>query len=641
MSLFSIGLSGLGAAQIALQTTGSNISNLTTPGYNRQLALFGEAHVGSGGVQINDVQRQFNQYIATQLNNANGTTKALEAYANQISQIDNLLADREAGLAPLIQNFFSSLEDLASAPSDPASRQGVIGTANSLSAQFRSFDNYLDEMQQGINSQIRDEVTQINNTAKQIANINREISLARAKTGEAPNSLLNQRDKLVADLSERLDVKLHIQDGKTYNLTIANGQPLVSGNRSFSLEAVASSTDPSRFVVAYNDPAGNQIELPETTFDKGTLGGLMTFRRESLDSTQNQLGQLALSLAEGFNAQHRLGQDLNGEQGKDFFSVGSPTVFSNQNNDGTAVISAEFSDISAVTASDYDIRFDGTDYTVTRLDTGTVAFDGPLDANDSMTFDGLTLTVTDPVNAQAGDRFQLQPTRNLAGQFENLIRDTAEIAAGALTKVEAGEDNTGSLAVGQISAEQGYTLSEAEINLTVSGVAGTAFTLDGFDAGATVSINGGAPVANPGGGVTLNEGDTITVDGVTFTLEGMPADGDTLTIGEYEPASGDNRNALALQGLQSEDLVGGRASFNEAYASLVSDVGNRTNVTEVNLEVQQGLSDQLFAVQQSESGVNFNEEAANLILYQQYYQANAKVIDTATTIFDTILGLRG
>lgn len=641
MSLFSTGLSGLGAAQIALQTTGTNISNLYTPGYNRQLTLLGETHVGSGGVQVNDVQRQFNQYIATQLNDAKGTTKALEAYAGQISQIDNLLADREAGLAPLIQDFFSSLEDLSSGPSDPASRQGVIGTADSLSAQFRSFDNYLDEMQAGVNGQIRDEVNQINNTAKQIANINREISLARAKTGEAPNNLLNQRDKLVSDLSERLDVKVHVQDGKNYNLTIANGQPLVSGHQSYSLEAVASSTDPSRFVVAYNDPAGNQIELPETTFDKGTLGGLMTFRRESLDQTQNQLGQLALSLAEGFNAQHRLGQDLNGEQGKDFFSIGSPTVFTHQNNDGDAVISAEFSDISAVTASDYDIRFDGTDYTVTRLDTGTVAFSGPLDANDSMTFDGLTLTVADAGTAVAGDRFQLQPTRSLAGQFENLIRDTSEIAAGGRTKVEAGEDNTGSLEVGQISAEQGYTLSQPDINLTVSGAGGGTFTLDGFAAGATVSINGGAAVANPDGGVTLNEGDTITVDGVTFTLEGMPADGDTLTIGEYEQASGDNRNALALQGLQNQDLVGGRASFNEAYASMVSEVGNRTNVVQVNLEVQEGLSDQLFAVQQSESGVNLDEEAANLIRYQQYYQANAKVINTATTILDTILGLRG
>ncbi|MEC9482844.1 MAG: flagellar hook-associated protein FlgK, partial [Halomonas sp.] len=240
MSLFSIGLSGLSAAQTALQTTGSNISNVYTPGYNRQLTLLGESSTGANGVQVNDVQRQFNQYITSQLNEAKSSSSALQAYATQVSQIDNLLADREAGLAPLMQNFFSALEDLAGAPSDPAARQGVIGTADTLTAQFRAFDSYLDDMQSGINGQIRDEVTQINNAAEQMAKLNKEIALAKAKTGEAPNSLLNQRDQLVAEISERIGVDLIIQGGDTYNLTIGNGQPLVAGSRSFALEAVSS-----------------------------------------------------------------------------------------------------------------------------------------------------------------------------------------------------------------------------------------------------------------------------------------------------------------------------------------------------------------------------------------------------------------
>lgn len=541
MSLYSIGLSGLSAAQTALHTTGSNVSNVYTPGYNRQLALLGEGSAATGGVQVNDVQRQFNHYIASQLNQASSSASALQAYSTQVSQIDNLLADRQAGLAPLMQKFFSSLEDLAGAPSDPASRQGVIGSADTMTAQFRAFDGYLDDMRSGINGQIRDEVTQINNTADQLAKLNRQISLVKAKTGETPNSLLNQRDHLVAEISERLGVTLNVQDGGTYNLTIGNGRPLVAGSRSFALEAVGSVADPSRTVVAYRDAGGGVVELAESTFDSGTLGGLMTFRRETLDKTQNQIGQLTLGLAAGFNTQHRLGQDLNGEQGKDFFAIGKPTVFANEKNSGNAVMRAEFSDASAVTASDYELRLqDNGTYQVTRQDSGKTFEVQPDPDTGELAFDGLTLSMDG--NAAVGDRFQVQPTRNLAGQFTNQIRETAEIAA-------AEYDATG------VSA-------------------------------------------------------------------------------------GDNRNALALQNLQNVDIVGGRASPSEAYASIVSDVGNRTNVIKANQAAQQGLTEQLSRVQQSESGVNLDEEAANLIRYQQFYQANAKVIDVGSTLLDTILNLR-
>ncbi|MFD1690735.1 flagellar hook-associated protein FlgK [Azotobacter chroococcum] len=335
MSIFSIGVSGLNAAQVALSTTSNNITNVYTDGYNRQTTLLGESGVGNG-VQVEGVQRQFNQFVATQLNQATSNSSALDTYETQIAQIDNLLADSEAGLAPLLQSFFSSLQDLASAPSDPAARQGLIGTADTLSAQFRAFDGYLEDMQQGVNGQIEDVVFQINNTAEQIAMLNREISLAKAKTGEAPNSLLDQRDQLVAELSTMVDVELTIQDGGTYNISIGNGQSLVSGTRSFALEAMASSADPSRTVVGYRDGAGNLREFSESTFTGGELGGLMTFRSETLDKTQNQLGQLAVSLAQGFNAQHAEGVDLNGDAGGDFFSIGAPTVYSNANNDSAA-----------------------------------------------------------------------------------------------------------------------------------------------------------------------------------------------------------------------------------------------------------------------------------------------------------------
>ncbi|QJQ94410.1 MULTISPECIES: flagellar hook-associated protein FlgK [Halomonadaceae] len=544
MSMFAIGVSGLNAAQSALYTTSNNISNVYTPGYNRELVILGESPTGSG-VRVNDVQRQFNTFVANQLNASTSASSALAAYQSQISQIDNLLADDEAGLAPLMQNFFSALGDLSSSPSDPAARQGVIGTAETLSAQMRAFDGYLQDMQKGVNGQISGEVEQINMLSEQIAKLNKEITLATARTGVAPNNLLNQRDNLVAEMSKHIDVQLVVQDGGSYNLNLAGGQPLVSGTINYQLEAMASPYDPQRTVVGYRDASNNIVALPETAIKGGTMGGLLSFRSEALDKAQNQLGQMAVSLVAGFNAQHEQGVDLNGNLGEAFFSLGSPQVYAHGKNAvNGAQASVVFGDVSKLTTADYTVTVTGVDggeptFQVVRKDSGQIV--EATFENDTLSFGGVELTFEGGL--VAGDRYEVQPVRRAAGGVETLINDPAKIAAGQL--------NDGS----------------------VSG-------------------------------------------------------------------AGDNRNALALQGLQNQKLVAGNATLNQAYASMVSDIGNKTNVVQANLQMQQGLTDQLRAVQQSESGVNLDEEAANLMRYQQFYQANARVIETATTMFDTILGLR-
>jgi flagellar hook-associated protein 1 FlgK len=643
MSMFSIGLSGLNAAQNALNTSSNNISNVYTPGYNRELAQLGEGRVG-GGVRVNDIERQFNTYVADQLNSAKTQSSALETYYNQVSQIDNLLADREAGLAPLMQGFFSSLEDLASSPSDPAARQGVLGQANTLSSQFRSFDGYLQDMQGNINSQIKDEITQINNTAEQIAGLNKEIALARARTGEAPNSLLNQRDHMVSELNERMNLRLNVQDGKTYNISLPNGQPLVTGTNSFQLEAMQADYDPQRTVVGYRDGGGNLVQLDESTITGGALGGLMTFRSETLDKTQNQIGQLAVSLATAFNEQHKLGVDLNGDQGEDFFAVRAPQSYGHKGNSEPDLLTSVAFDpetVDKLRATDYTVSFDeNLDPVVTRNDNGQVLSStdpdsanyvdvtgwtgGAGNGSGEITFGGVTLSFSSGNNVQEGDSFEIQPVRRAANGMETNISDVDKIAAASFADIE------GDLNIGKVNFDGAFATNE---NYT--------FEFEGSRINTPTDINVNGETYDSD--VPLALGDRIQIDGIEFTLNELPKDGEesTLTISLSDASSGDNRNALALQNLQSESIVGASATVSGAYASIVSDVGNRTNITEVNLDARQGLTDQLTAVQQSESGVNLDEEAANLIRYQQYYQANARVIDTAGTLMDTILNLRG
>ncbi|MCL7929294.1 flagellar hook-associated protein FlgK [Halomonas llamarensis] len=657
MSMFSTGLSGLSAAQSALNTTSNNISNVFTPGYNRELTQLGEGSAGTPGVQVDNIERQFNRYVADQLNSAKTQSSALQKYSEQVTQIDNLLADRDAGLAPLMQNFFSSLEDMASAPSDPAARQGVLGATQTLSAQFRSFDGYLQDMQSNINSEIEDEVTQINNTSEQVAGLNREIALARARTGEAPNSLLNQRDKLVSDLNERMDLRLNIQDGKTYNISLPNGQPLVTGTDSFTLEPLKSELDPQRTVVGYRDGGGNLVELEEDVITGGELGGLMSFRQETLDKTQNQIGQLAVSLSVAFNEQHKQGVDLNGEQGEDFFDIRQPQAYSYDSNSANNLLtSAEFdvTSIDDLRATDYSLTFadDAGDLNpvITRTDNGQVLDGTKVDTSGwdesvgtgEITFGGVTIAFNSGTSVAEGDTFEIQPVRRAGAGMEANIADLDKIAAGSFEI-----DQSGSMAVSDVGVTGANAFANTNQPLGLQ-LSGNELTITGFT-GSSVRVNGEERALTSGvvqddavGGTnaTLADGDEVTVDGVTFTIDDADTNS-TLDLRQSVAASGDNRNALALQDLQSQNVVGGSSTVSGAYGSMVSDVGNRTNITQVNLDARQGLTDQLRAVQQSESGVNLDEEAANLIRYQQYYQANAKVIDSATTIMDTILGLRG
>ncbi|MDI6003570.1 flagellar hook-associated protein FlgK [Cobetia marina] len=544
-SMLSIGVSGLQAAQTALATNSNNIANVYTPGYSRETV---ELSGGPGaspvsGVSVSSISRQTDAYLSAQLDSALSASAALETREANLSQIDNLLADEEAGLAPLMQQFFAAIEGVASQPGDPAARENMLGTAESLAGQLNAFAGYFDEMDAGVNARIGDVVGDINNATTQIASLNEQISMTRARTGEEPLGLLDQRDQAVTELQSLVGVDVQEQDGRL-SISLGNGQLLVNGSDSHDLVAVVDPQDASRVVVNYSAAPGMPMSLEEGQLEGGTLGGLLGFREESLAPAQNQLGQLAAGLALTFNAQHGDGVDANGDAGGDFFTLGTPEVLPASGNTLDAVLEVEFAPATlkegddfysvALTGDDYRLSLEGGEYRLENLGNGTVESLSP-DSEGLMQHEGLILSAT---NMQDGDSFTIQPTRQIAATFGVAIDDGADIAAG---------ESSGSL---------------------------------------------------------------------------------------------DNRNILALQQLQSSDALGSAGSFNDQYASLVSQVGNQTRLVQVNLEAQQSLTEQLTAAEQSVSGVNLDEEAADLIRYQQFYQANAQVIQTAATVLDTLLNIR-
>lgn len=546
-SLINTAMSGLNAAQVALSTVSNNISNYNVAGYNRQTAILAQnggmstmsGFIGNG-VTVTSVNREYNQFITNQLRGAQSQAGAQNAYFEKISQIDNLLASKTNTLSTNMQDFFSNLENLVSNAGDDAARQTVLGKANGLVNQFNNTDKYLRDMDSGVNQQLSDSANQINSYSQQIAKLNDEITRLRGSGGE-PNALLDQRDQLVTELNQVVGVQVMQQDGDAYTVSFANGLTLVQGSNAYQVEAVPSSGDPSRLTIGYN--RGNGVsEVPEGQITSGSVSGVLKFRSESLDSARNQLGQLALAMADSFNQQHRAGFDLNGDAGTDFFSFGGGRVVDNSRNAGDAALSVSYTDTSKVKANDYRVEFDGSNWQVSRLPdnvkvNATVGVDATT-GKPTLSFDGLKVDIDG--TAQKNDSFTVKPVSDVAGSLKVAITDSANIAA-------AGKDDSG---------------------------------------------------------------------------------------------RGDNENAKKLLDLQTKKLVDGKATFSGAYASMVSSVGNQTASAKVSATSQANIVKQLTIQQQSISGVNLDEEYGELLRFQQYYMANAQVIQTASSMFDALLNIR-
>ncbi len=636
MSTLSIGVSGLNAATIGLTTTSHNIANSSTAGYNRQVAVQGtnfSVLTGAGfigqGTHVETVKRIYSQFLSEQVLSAQTSAAEMDSYLQQISQIDNILADASSGLSSAMSGFFSGVQAVASDPASVPARQSMLSTAQTLVARFQSLNQRMAEIREGVNAQITSEVSLVSSYAGQIAELNERILYAQAGSqNQQPNDLLDQRDQLISELNQRVRVSTVTQTDGTMNVFFGNGQPLVVGTSAYTLSTVAAADDPERMVVVVRTPGGTTIQIPESQISGGALGGLISFRSESLDSTQNALGRIAVALTQTFNDQHQLGQDLTGALGGDFFSVADPTAYSSSLNGGTGVLTASFSSAAAttLTTSDYRLGYDGAAYTLTRLSdnqtwTGATATAVATTANQ-----GFDLSLAGTPNA--GDSFKIEPTRSGANSIAVVVTDARNVAAAAPMRTATALGNTGT---GTVSAGTVNTPAPPNANLqqtvTITFTDATHFDVAGTGTG------------NPTG-VLYTAGTSITYNGWTIQISGSPRANDVFTVSANTNGVSDNRNAVALAGLQTADtMIGGTASYLEAYAQLVSAVGNKTREVKTVGESQTALAEAAIATQQEMSGVNLDEEAANLIRYQQAYQASAKVIEISSKLFDSILAL--
>lgn len=627
-----------------MDTTGHNIANVNTEGYSRQTVEFatrtpdytGIGYIGNG-VDVAQIARQYDSFIATQMRTSQSVAAELRAYYDGASRLDGMVADAEVGIQPTLTNFFNSLQTLADDPTSVSARQLVLAEADSMVDRFHYFDLQFTSARSNLNDNIKASIAEINRLAQDIATINNDIKQAY---GSTPNDLLDERDQLVNDLSELVDIQVLQQSDGAYNVFIGKGQPLVMDTGAASLTTQPSQLDATHLDIAFNFSFGTQVITEQIS--GGAIGGLIRYRDEVLDPAQNRVGLVALGLANDMNAQQALGLDLDGLAGTSLFSSGSVQVQEPPGNGSS--ITVAYNNIVNLTGDDYELLYDGANFVLENLSSGTTQ---NLVAGLN-TVDGLDITIN-AAGAVAGDIFLIQPTRNGASSLDLLFSDTRRLAAASPLQAQPAMDANGN------ALNTGNAVMTQPVNGTVTGLplaAGMQLVYNSTTLGFDIT-NG--PVA-PNDFIPYDATDPTQIVGVnfplaanptqfsafgdiSFSISGVPANGDTFIIGNNSSGSSDNRNALRMVDLHTTDrLLGGTATYHETYAQMVSDVGSKAHHAELNLAAQESLLERTQEAMQEVSGVNLDEEAAKLIQYQQAYQASAQIISIANTLFDVLIG---
>ena len=641
--LTNIGLKAMAAQFAGLQTTGNNIANASVAGYSRQQVNLATSTDQSRngtyfgmGVEIASVTRVHDAYLTSEAGRTTALASMDATRLSKLTGLENLFQPGETGLGNAASQFFQSMADVSSQPSDLSSRTVALARASDMASRFRDASNGIDSLQASVTSDISAAVTQINGLAGTLASVNRQLMQVSAASSP-PNDLLDQKDQLISQLSSLVHVdRIDNADGTT-SLTIAGGQQLVLGNKALPLKVVQDQADPTRSAVAFS--AGGQDRVVEgASLGGGGLAGLLQFQNQDLVQGRNLIGRLAASVGMAVNAQQSRGVTLQPPLGQvtgsPVFNIGAPVALANAGNakDPTTQqfkgsVALTVTDPSALQASDYSMRADPAGgWQVTRLSDGVTTT-----VNSGDTLDGMQINIT---NAQPGDKFLLQPVGRAAGSMQALLTDPRVLAAASPLVATVPAANTGTVQVNslQVTASP-LPAPGGTVQVTFTdNVGGYNWTLT--DASGN-GIGGGSGVWQAG--QTLPP-PGVDFNGFTAQIQGVPRQGDVITVSPT-PASGmatNNGNALSLMGLADATLVDGRTA-NDGYAQAMADIGVRVQSGKTASTISTAVAQQAETARSSVAGVNLDEEAARLIQYQQGYQAAAKVLTVAQTLFDTLL----
>ncbi len=655
----NIGITGLRAAQVGLATTQHNIANVNTAGFSRQEVFTAtgfaqnsdEGALGQG-VKVETIRRNYNEFLVGQSRQSQSKLSELQTQYANLSQIDNLLADPTAGLAPPLRDFFKGAQQVAADPSLVSARQAMVASAQTLASRFQVIDDRLQALSGQSNQQIEAAVSKINALSTNIADLNQRVVIAQSAYDQPPNDLLDQRDNLLNELNKLVRVDVSKQYNGTVDVYLGTGHRLVGGDKASQLFAIPKASDGGKLVVALGI-GDEKLEMPDDLMKGGELGAILGFRNGMLEQAGKVLGQVAASVALTVNAQQALGQNLHGQKtGEgDFvdrvFDISPPEVRGNFNNTGSGRLVASYLPpdfqqgqlTTALTGDSYEVRIASTGPEIFRQPNGQQIT--PVVVSPTVyRFEGLEFQISG--TADVGDSFRINSVAEASGSIKvnaALAGDPRLLAAAAPVRTSQSNTNQGTMKIELAHVAPGYAVNNINLSVNATG------ELVGFAGNWSATYADGSTVPAGTGNIPTLSGASplrsFAVDGVTFSVSGTAAENDAFSIQRNSGGVQDGRNILRMADLQTQKTMSeGKETFNTGYAAMVADAGIQTREVKVRLEAQQTFHNQIEAARDSASGVNLDEEAANLLKYQQAYSASAKALQIGVDLFERLLAIR-
>lgn len=657
--LLSIGASGVLAQQKLLWTTGNNITNVNTQGYTRQSTVLYTNTTGLG-VGMSNTSRVLDLYAQREVWKDTSTNAYYQQTYQQMYQTDQYLSSSTYSVNTAMSDFFSALDTANGSANSTSGRESLMSHVSALTDRFTTLSTQLSSQSKTINASIDTGVKEINNLLTGIDTLNQQVIKSDSSDSTTLN-LIDQRDDLIRQLAEKMDIRTVPQANGSTLVNLVSGESLVLSSGAASLSVVSGNPD------IQNTQLQLQIGTSKASIGTdvgGDLGGYFA-ARDALGPVQRELGQLSVALADGMNTQNRLGMTLNNQVGGDIFTLPSSDGLANANNTGTGSISVSFmaGEGSNVTPNDFEVRFtSATAFNVYMLDENgkaSLVDNGSTPPSQFQMSDyGIQL---DFGGAPAsGDKFVLQPTKNAASELKVSITDTDDFALAAPVVGKASSNNYGSAAIslsGVYNTGTGSLINSSSLSVSAPQLVkiDSSGNYEVYDGNSPANLIGVAPAAtkgqdlmanlqNPLGGPLVYSSVTTT-PGYDFDISGSVTSGDQFTISFNTNGFTDNHNGLALANLDTQDLVrkgsslstDNKQSFSQAYSSMVSSLGSTVSSLKSKSEAADAKLTQSTDAFTSVSGVSMDEEASNLIRFQQSYAASAQVITTAKEVFDTLL----
>lgn len=653
VDLMQIGVSGLRTSQKQLDVASHNITNVNTPGYSRQVVeqktddaqWNGNNYYGTGAY-IDNVSRAYDQFAARELTLS--TTQLEEANVKQqhLAMLDDFTSKSAVNSVNSMNDFYHSVRSLADNPSDLGSRQTVLEHANQAAVNLNNSHETLTNIRTDVNHQLSVSLERVNALGQELAAVN--TSLQQQSSSDGSNDLFDQQRTLINELAKYTQVTVLADKGSLANtVIIGSGDTLVSGVTASQLKLIDGDPDIGNKQIALIN--GNNSKPIKSDTVGGSLGAMLTVRDDVIDKSLDQLGQMAIGFASQMNDLQQQGVDLNGQQGQALFNDINSTEAMSQRAlkpfGSSSDISVKIDDINQLKLGDYQLVSEAEEGIDKKISISHMVIDQQgnktqLEANDEGKFvakvDGLEIIVNEQPSLIAGETETtiIQPLRRGAADISLALTDPRGLAGHRQLTAIAAESNTGSATIIKATAVPDNATGRYQLQLNA---AGDQITVTDLKNNAEVELVDNSYSADKSATIAFKTGATSSIPVMTISANAAANDSFEIELGTQN-SQGGNGNFLAMQQVQHQKtMADGKSSVIDVFEGLATDVGmlkkNADKLSEVNQLDFDSASERVSNL----SGVNLDEEAANLMKFQQSYMASSRIMSVAKETFDTLM----